>query len=416
MQVITQPPQPPQPGLAGLPGLRVAMVTETFPPEINGVAMTMGRMVGGLRARGHQVQLIRPRQHSAEVAADEPGFQEILVSGFPIPRYDSLRMGLPAGAALARLWRVNRPDVVHVATEGPLGWSAVSVARRLGIAVASDFHTNFHSYSRHYGIGWLRRPIEAYLRHFHNRAQVTLVPTDELQRDLAKAGFRHVAVLSRGVDTKLFDPRWRDAALRESWGVEPKGRVVLLVGRLAPEKNLELAIVAFHAMCAVDPSLRLVLVGDGPQRETLRRRCPGALLAGMRTGTELARFYASADLFLFPSLTETFGNVTLEAMASGLAVVAFDCAAARAHVRDGINGLLVPVADAARFVQRATELVATPEKAVGLGREARATAQALDWERIHDQFGDLLDGFASNGRRADRPGKPDDSGGAGLFV
>lgn len=379
------------------------MVTETFPPEVNGVAMTMGRMVAGLRARGHRVQLIRPRQYSAEVAAAGPGFEEVLVSGFPLPRYDSLRMGLPAGAVLARLWRAHRPDVVHVATEGPLGWSAVSVARRLGIAVAADFHTNFHSYSRHYGIGWLRRPIEAYLRRFHNRAQLTLVPTNDLRHDLARAGFRHVVVLSRGVDTTLFDPRRRDAALRESWGVAPSGRVVLVVGRLAPEKNLDLAIAAFRAMRAIDPSLRLVLVGDGPQRETLRRRCPGALLAGMRTGEDLARHYASADLFLFPSLTETFGNVTLEAMASGLAVVAFNCAAARAHLRDDINGLLVPVADAARFVQRAADLAAAPGREVALGQQARAAAEALDWERIHDQFERLLAQLSTSTRHSSMP-------------
>lgn len=369
------------------------MVTETFPPEVNGVAMTMGRMVAGLRERHHRIQLIRPRQHPADAAVKAPGLQEVLVPGLPIPRYDTLRMGLPAGGALEQLWRRDRPDVVHVATEGPLGWSAVAAARRLGIAVASDFHTNFQSYSGHYGLGWLRRPIEAYLRHFHNRARVTLVPTDQLRGELVAAGFRHVAVLSRGVDTALFHPGRRDTALRQSWGVAPGGRAVLVVGRLAAEKNLELAVSAFAAMRAIDPSLRLVLVGDGPQRESLRRRCPDAVLAGTRTGEDLARHYASADLFLFPSLTETFGNVTLEAMASGLAVVAFDCAAARAHFRDGINGLLVPMADAARFEQRAAELASSPEWAVNLGCQARSTAKTLDWERIHDEFERLLMGI-----------------------
>jgi hypothetical protein len=138
------------------PSLRVAVVTETYPPEVNGVAMTMGRMVGGLQSRNHQVQLIRPRQHAADAAVTDGSLEEVLRPGVPIPKYDSLRLGLPARTGLTRLWQRRRPDVVHVATEGPLGWSAVAAAHRLGIPVASDFHTNFHSYSRHYGVGWLR--------------------------------------------------------------------------------------------------------------------------------------------------------------------------------------------------------------------------------------------------------------------
>jgi glycosyltransferase involved in cell wall biosynthesis len=382
------------------PSLRVAVVSETYPPEVNGVAMTMGRMVGGLQARNHQVQLIRPRQHAADSAASGGGIEEVLKPGVPIPKYDSLRLGLPARTALTRLWQRRRPDVVHVATEGPLGWSAVAAARRLGIPVASDFHTNFHSYSRHYGVGWLRRPIEAYLRRFHNKAEVTLVPTAQMRRELSARGFRNVEVVSRGVDTTLFHPGRRDEALREAWGVRPGGRVVMVVGRLAAEKNLALAVSAFARMRERDPGLRLVLVGDGPERAALSRRCADAVFAGMRTGEDLARHYASADMFLFPSLTETFGNVTLEAMASGLAVLAFDYAAAREHLRDGESGLLVPFDDADAFERRAVELATAPGLDVSLGHRARATAETLDWEHIHDGFERVLMGLA---RRGDAP-------------
>ena len=385
---------------AARPSLRVAVVTETYPPEVNGVAMTMGRMVAGLQARNHPVQLIRPRQHAGDAATSAGLLEEVLKPGVPIPRYDSLRLGLPARAGLMRLWQRRRPDVVHVATEGPLGWSAVAAARRLGIAVATDFHTNFHSYSRHYGVGWLRRPIEAYLRRFHNRAAVTLVPTEQMRRELAAAGFRHVEVVARGVDTALFHPRRRDEGLRAAWGVPAGGRAVMVVGRLAAEKNLEVAVAAFAAMQARDPGLRLILVGDGPERAALRRRCPEALFAGMRTGEDLARHYASADVFLFPSLTETFGNVTLEAMASGLAVVAFDYAAAREHVHDGVSGLLAPYDDRAAFVRLAAGLVAEPARIGSLGRAARESAEALDWERIHDAFERVLLGLWAHGEEA----------------
>ena len=160
--------------------LRIAMVTETYPPEINGVAMTMGRIVAGLQSRGHTIQLIRPRQHAADRAADQPLFQEVLQRGVPIPRYDALKLGLPAKRALTRLWTTHRPDIVHVVTEGPLGWSALAAANKLRLPAATDFHTNFHSYSGHYGIGWLKKPITAYLQKFHNKAQRTLLLKFEL--------------------------------------------------------------------------------------------------------------------------------------------------------------------------------------------------------------------------------------------
>src|SRR5262245_2426350 len=159
--------------------MRIAMVTETYPPEVNGVARTVGFMVDGLRRRGHAVQVVRPRQNGHDAA----GVNELLQRGIPIPRYPQLKMGTPAGGALARAWREQRPDIVHIATEGPLGWSALSAARRAGLRVATDFHTNFHAYSRHYGVGWLARPVSAYLRYFHNRADCTLVPTSEMRQE-----------------------------------------------------------------------------------------------------------------------------------------------------------------------------------------------------------------------------------------
>lgn len=164
--------------------LRVAVVTETYPPEVNGVAMTLGRMVDGLIRRGHQVQLVRPRQTPEEQPQQDGGLEEFLATGVPIPRYAGLKLGMPAKRALHRLWALQRPDLVHVVTEGPLGNSAIAAAHKLKLPVTSDFHTNFHAYSRHYGIGWLQRPIAAYLRRFHNHTEATFVPTHQLAREL----------------------------------------------------------------------------------------------------------------------------------------------------------------------------------------------------------------------------------------
>jgi len=370
--------------------LRVAVVTETYPPEVNGVAMTIARTVDGLRARGHDLQLVRPRQQPAEAGDQAHRFQEVLMRGLPIPRYPHLKMGLPSKRALVDLWRLRRPDVVHIATEGPLGWSALQAATVLRLPVTSDFRTNFHAYSRHYGIGWLNKPIMAYLRKFHNRTLTTMVPTEALARELAASGLRRLQVVGRGVDTQRFTPDQRSAALRATWGAGPRTLVVACVGRLAPEKNLGALLQAFQAVQAVRADSRLLLVGDGPSRAALQAACPQAIFAGLRSGDDLAAHYASADLFLFPSTTETFGNVTPEAMASGLPVVAYDHAAAGQLIRHGENGLLAPLDDTPQFVQQAVAAALDPALAQALGQRARDTALMHGWDRIVGQVETIL--------------------------
>jgi glycosyltransferase involved in cell wall biosynthesis len=362
--------------------LRIAVVTETWPPEVNGVAMTLARLVEGLRLRDHALQLVRPRQTRADAADPQTDWHEVLLRGLPIPRYPHLKMGVPSKRRLTELWTLQRPDLVHIATEGPLGWSALQAAQLLRLPTVSDFRTNFHAYSAHYGMGWLKKPIVGYLRKFHNRTLCTMVPTEALARELAAAGFENLQVVARGVDVAQFSPRRRSQALRQAWGVEPGGRVVACVGRLAPEKNLGLLLEAFAAMRQVDPALKLVFVGDGPAREPLRAACPEAIFAGLRSGEDLAAHYASADLFLFPSQTETFGNVVPEAMASGLAVLAFDLAAAGQIITPGVDGLLAPAARPAVFIDQAIRLARSAAFAGQLGREACATASRLGWDRI----------------------------------
>ena len=366
--------------------LRVAMVTETYPPEVNGVARTVGLMADGLRARGHQVRLVRPRQNGH----DHAGAGDLLARGLAIPRYPQLKMGLPAGSTLSRAWSQERPDVVHIATEGPLGWSALAAAQKLAIPVATDFHTNFQTYSRHYGFAWLARPVMAYLRNFHNRAQCTMVPTAEMAEQLAAAGYRGLRIVGRGVNPEVFSPQRRSQALRARWGAHEETPVALCVSRFAPEKNFPLVIEAFEAMRRVQPATRLVLVGDGPMTDELRRRNVGYGIAGRLVNGELSAHYASADSFLFPSTTETFGNVTLEAMASGLGIVAYCYAAARQHLEHGRTALLAPFDDAEAFLAHARRMAGEPLLARQLGAAARAAAESLTWERVVDDFETVL--------------------------
>lgn len=364
--------------------LRLSVVTETYPPEINGVARTVGRMLQEAVAAGHRVEVVRPDQGMGE--EDElPGVASLRVGAIALPRYPGLRMGWPAYGRLVRHWRQRRPDGVHLVTEGPLGLAALAAARRLGIPLTSALHTNFDAYGAHYGLGWLRGGIAAYLRAFHNATRCTFVPTRRQCNALLAAGYRRVEVLARGVDTALFSPARRDAALRAHWGVGDQGLAVLYVGRLAPEKNLDLLARAFQAIAAHRPEAKLIVVGEGPLAARWRRDHPEFVFCGARRGEDLAAHYASADLFLFPSLTETFGNVVLEAMASGLPLVGYDDAAVSECVEDGVNGLSCPPGDEAAFIAQACRLAADASLRRRLGAAARAEAARRSWAEIFRQ-------------------------------
>ena len=370
--------------------LRVCFVTETFPPEVNGVAHTLHRLAAGLGERGHRLQIVRPRQPRPAPDIEAPDVRTVVANSIPLPFYQELRLGLPAARVIDRLWAEQRPDVVYVATGGLLGWSAVARARRWSLPVVSGFHTNFHSYTRYYNLGPLRPLIYRYLRALHNRSNRTLVPTTGLQQALQAGGFREVAVLGRGVDTALFSPTRRDAALRLRWGAGPGTPVVVYVGRIAPEKNLGLARRAFEAVRRSAPGARFVLVGDGPQRHTLEKAHRDWVFCGMRTGTDLAAHYASGDIFLFPSETETYGNVILEAMASGLAVVAYDYAAAGELIAPQIQGRLAPLGNEAAFIDAATTLAGDPAQLSRLSGAAREEARRHGWASVVGRFETLL--------------------------
>jgi glycosyltransferase involved in cell wall biosynthesis len=351
--------------------------------------MTSGRLVQGLLARGHQVQLVRPLQKQTDKGLTAAAPELVLVAGCSIPCYRDLQIGFPARRILAQHWRHTPPDLVHIVTEGPLGSSTLNLARELRIPVVSGFHTNFHNYSRYYRCGFLSKSISAYLRWFHNRCLVTLAPTAEMAQMLSEMKIDNAQVLARGVDTRLFAPQHRSRPLRRSWGAGERQPVVLYVGRLAAEKNLWLAVRVFLAMRELQPDARFVLVGAGPLGAKLQARYPDFVFCGVRKGADLAAHYASADLFLFPSLTETFGNVTQEAMTSGLAVVAFDYAAAHQYIRHDVDGLLVPVADEAAFITAAGRLVSDFEHTRRLGVSARQAVVAYDWEKIYDRLIDI---------------------------
>ncbi|OIR01546.1 GDP-mannose-dependent alpha-mannosyltransferase [mine drainage metagenome] len=376
--------------------LNLAIVTETFPPEVNGVAMTFGVIARELGLRGHRVKVYRPDRVGAE-GGDEPAYEVTTLPGFPIPGYPAIRMGYPARNRLAKAWKRARPDLVHVVTEGPLGASAISAARALGVPVTSSFHTNFHSYASHYGLPPLRHLALAWLRRVHNRTRRTFAPTRELCDELALLGFRDLALLSRGVDLRRFSPDRRSAELRTSWGAGPDDLVVLHVGRMAPEKNYPLLFRIYDAMRAANPRLRFVLAGEGPLQETLRKTHPECIFAGFFSREEIGRYYASSDLYVHASTTETFGNVLTEAMASGLAVCGYNYAAAKQFVRHGENGLVAPLGDEAALTHEAVRLVSDTALRDRLRSAAPESLRGQSWERVIERFENDLVNIARQG-------------------
>lgn len=363
--------------------MRIAYVTETYPPELNGVALTVERTVRHLRKRGHVVDLIRPRQPE-DSDADDPS--QWLTAGWPIPLYPDLRYGFAMASALRRRFAHTRPDLVHLATPGPLPWVALRAARATGVPATSDFRTNFHQYSGYYHLGAFESLIVRILRRFHNRTARTFVPTRTVERELAAAGFRNLAVVGRGVDTARFCPARRSDALRDLWGVRADARVLLSVGRVAAEKNIALALRAFESLRQRQPDAQMVVVGDGPLRRRLEAEHPAVRFVGVQRGDALAACYASADLFVFPSLSETFGNVTLEALASGLPVVAFDVAAAAEHVTHGVNGLLVSPDDERGFDSTVCALAMQPQRLAAMRGPAVEAALRARWDDVLARF------------------------------
>ena len=381
--------------------MRYAIVTETYPPEVNGVALTVQSLEHGLRSRGHGVSVIRPRQtRDARPAADEH-----LLAGLSLPRYPGLRFGLPATRTLISLWNLHRPDAIYVATEGPLGWSALRAARSLRIPAATGFHTRFDRYMRDYGVPFLQPVALRWMRHFHNSGNATLVPTEALRDELASMGFLHPLRLPRAVDSTQFHPSHRDDALRASWGLRAEDLAVIHLGRIAPEKNLGLAVRAFRQIQKQCTAARFVWVGDGPARETLAKENPDFVFCGLLRGETLSRHFASSDLFLFPSRSETYGNVTLEAMASGVPTVAFDYGAARECLRDGEHGAAVANDSADgddAFVRAAARIAADPGLRAQMRLAARDAVSVLRPEQVAADFDAILQRLAHAGTHHER--------------
>lgn len=366
--------------LAELIHMKVIIVSDTFAPDINGVARTLGMLARGLMVRGHGVEVVTTQENDG---GDGP--RTHVVCSAPLPGYAALRVGFTTMGWFASLFQRARPEVLYVATEGPLGIAAIWAAHRAGIPVVSGFHTNFHTYLSNYHLTGLQPVAEAFLRTVHNHTARTLAQSRDTAAMLTNMGVLNTGVLDHGVDSRLFTPAARDASLRRQWGVDAGTPVAIHVGRLAAEKNLSLLQRSFDLFMSIHPQGRCVIVGDGPCAAELKDACPDAIFAGMRKGAELACYYASGDVGIFPSTSETFGNVVLESLASGLATVTYDYAAGRQHIAHGSEGFLAPLHDEPAFLEQVSH-ASTRWNDANLRSAARQKAEGLSWDAVVTHF------------------------------
>ena len=360
--------------------LRIALFTGNYVHIEDGVSRTLGRLVGYLTDQGHEVLVLGPTVSDPPV--QQPG-RFLPVPSVPIPGRPEYRLSTRFPAAIRRQVEAFAPDIVHLATPDILGHRALTWALHRGLPVVSTYHTHFVSYLDYYGLGVGRPLFHAIARRFYDRCTEVYVPTPAMEADLREQGVTAtIRLWPRGIELDRFSPDHRSESWRLSHGLKPNEIVVSFVSRLVKEKGLDVFIETIQSLKTEGLPVRALVVGDGPERESLGESLPVAVYTGHLGGADLATAYASSDVFLFPSETETFGNVTLEAMASGLPTVCADAAGSRSLVTDEETGLLCPPRNAAAFTDATRRLTLDPELRSRLGDSGREAARAYDWPSV----------------------------------
>jgi glycosyltransferase involved in cell wall biosynthesis len=362
-------------GIEGRP-LRVALVTSSYNYIADGVALTLNRLVGWLEAQDVIVKVFAP-------TADRPAFAHqgelVPVPSFPLPGRPEYRLALGMAGLVQRQLLDYRPDLIHIAVPDFLGLAALKLARKHNVPAVASYHTRYETYLRHYWyLAWLEKPLKRYLRWFYGQCREVYVPSESVREALLADGLKdNFKPWPRGIDTARFDPAKRSAAWRARHGIGANETVVLHVSRLVREKRLDTLTAALNGIAAPH---RAVIVGDGPDRSFVERALPHAIFTGFLKGEDLATAYASCDLFVFPSDSESFGNVTLEAMASGLPCICADATGSRSLVVFGQTGYLAPANDAGAFAGFLTALVNDADLRHRMGTAARARALTFSWD------------------------------------
>lgn len=361
--------------------LRIALFSGNYNYVRDGANQALNRLVAFLESRGNTVRVYSP---TSDTPAFPPAGTLVSAPSWRIPTRGDYRLSRGLNDALKRDIRDFSPDIVHLSAPDPLGHGAKRLARALGIPVVASVHTRFDTYLHYYGLGWLNWIIEAIMKRFYLGLDEIFVTSDGFGDVLREQGFiGHSAVWSRGVDKLRFTPAKRSLAWRRGFGIADNDVVIAFVGRLVLEKGLDTVAATVAELNRRGVPHKLLVVGDGPARERLEAQVPGAIFTGFLDGETLARAYASADMLLNPSTTETFGNINLEAMASRIPVVAAVATGSNCLIEDGANGRLVPPGDIAGFADALTEYLTNPGARAAAGAEGLRRAEAYDWDKIN---------------------------------
>ncbi|HEY3013003.1 MAG TPA: glycosyltransferase family 1 protein [Gemmatimonadales bacterium] len=365
--------------------MRIALFSEVYWPMVSGVGVTLLRLTKALEQRGHQVRVYSASYALPKGQADRPEVHRS--PSVPLFLYPDVQWAFPRLREVVEDVARFRPDVVHVATEFALGLAGLKTARQLKLPIVASAHTDYDKYAARYGVDWALRVGWHYLRWFYGQAYRVLCPSRIYQEHLRSRGVTHTGLWSRGVDPREFHPRFRSEAYRNALGLGPGDLLVTYIGRIAREKNLTQLLAAWDALAPERGSAQLALVGRGPLEEEIRRRqIPGVHVLGLLHERELSEAYASADIFVFPSATETFGNSLLEAMGSGLPCLAAAAGGVLEFAQHGRNAWLVAPNSAPALAQGLRLLMQDPALRHNLAGGALQTARERSWDQVYDQL------------------------------
>lgn len=363
--------------------MRIAIFTDTYAPQVNGVAKTLARLTDYLDNHGVEYLVFAPEN----VGSDQTMDHVAKIRSIPLSIYPECRLAMPGTRAIREKIMHFQPDFIHVATPFTMGLIGKYYARKLDVPVVGSYHTDFDAYLSYYKMEWLSPVFWNYLRWFHNSLQKTFVPSTETLRQVQAKGFQHLSIWSRGVDCQLFHPVENRLKLREKYGIRQKYSLVF-AGRLAPEKDLETLLEVMRRVNQMKQAeVCWLIAGDGPMAAELKEKAPhNSVFTGYLEPSQLADVYAASDLMVFPSPTETFGNVVLESMACGTPVVGADAGGVRTIIADQQNGRLCPPKQAGFFADAVLALLENHRQRAAFARAARGYALTQSWEAIFSQL------------------------------
>jgi glycosyltransferase involved in cell wall biosynthesis len=363
--------------------MKIAYFTDTFLPQVNGVTNTLGKLDAYLERNSIQHMFFAPQYPEAYQFEDPSKVKRFKSISLPI--YNECRLSIPSYASLSKTMNEFNPDLIHLVTSFGIGWMGLKYAREKGMPIVSSFHTNFDSYLKYYKLEYLEEPIWNYFRWFHNFCEINFCPSTDTMKELDDKGFKNTRIWSRGIDIEKFNPVFKNTSIREKFDALDK-MIFLYVGRVAAEKDLDILLECMNEINALHPGKAcFIITGDGPYAGHMKKNSPANThFTGYLKGVELAEIYASSDVFAFPSSTETFGNVVLEAMASGLPVIAANEGGVTDSIRHGFNGFLCEARNALDFTKAMERFINNPYLIESMGAAAREHILNKSWDNIFD--------------------------------